>query len=67
MPRSCTARAGRRARKGRSFDHPVPTRSPVSRPQVHRWVIEDGRAVEARSAIDTEAMLAALGPARDWG
>jgi len=29
-------------------------------PEVHRWVIRDGRAVAAHFAIDTEAMLAAL-------
>jgi ketosteroid isomerase-like protein len=30
-------------------------------PEVHRWTIEDGRAVRAHFAIDTEAMLRALG------
>jgi uncharacterized protein len=29
-------------------------------PEVHRWVVRDGRAVEAHFAIDTGAMLAAL-------
>jgi uncharacterized protein len=31
-------------------------------PEVHRWVVRDGRAVEAHFAIDTAAMLEALGP-----
>jgi uncharacterized protein len=30
-------------------------------PEVHRWTIGDGRAVAAHFAIDTEAMLDALG------
>jgi hypothetical protein len=30
-------------------------------PEVHRWRIEDGKAVKADFAIDTKAMLAALG------
>ncbi len=30
-------------------------------PEVHRWRIRDGRAVAAHFAIDTAAMLAALG------
>ena len=29
--------------------------------EVHRWVVRDGRAVEAHFAIDTGAMLEALG------
>ena len=29
-------------------------------PEVHRWKIRDGKAVEAHFAIDTEAMLAVL-------
>lgn len=29
--------------------------------EVHRWVIRDGKAVEAHFAIDTTAMLEALG------
>jgi ketosteroid isomerase-like protein len=33
---------------------------PFDIPEVHRWKIRDGRAVEARFAIDTEAMLAVL-------
>jgi|SRR5215210_872049 len=32
-------------------------------PEVHRWTLRDGRAVSAHFAIDTEAMLAALGAA----
>jgi len=31
-------------------------------PEVHRWTIRDGRAVEAHFAIDTPAMLRALEP-----
>lgn len=31
-------------------------------PEVHRWRIKDGKAVAAHFAIDTEAMLEALGP-----
>jgi ketosteroid isomerase-like protein len=30
-------------------------------PEVHRWKVRDGRAVSAHFAIDTEAMLQALG------
>ena len=30
-------------------------------PEVHRWTIKDGRAVAAHFAIDTDAMLVALG------
>jgi uncharacterized protein len=30
-------------------------------PEVHRWVVRDGRAVEVHFAIDTTAMLEALG------
>lgn len=30
-------------------------------PEVHRWTVRDGRAVSAHFAIDTEAMLRALG------
>ena len=30
-------------------------------PEVHRWRLVDGKAVEAHFAIDTEAMLDALG------
>ncbi len=29
-------------------------------PEVHRWKVSDGQAVEAHFAIDTDAMLAAL-------
>jgi ketosteroid isomerase-like protein len=29
-------------------------------PEVHRWVVRDGRVTEAHFAIDTAAMLAAL-------
>lgn len=29
-------------------------------PEVHRWVVRDGRAVSAHFAIDTEAMLGAI-------
>jgi ketosteroid isomerase-like protein len=30
-------------------------------PEVHRWTIRDGKAVAAHFAIDTAAMLEALG------
>lgn len=30
-------------------------------PEVHRWVVENGRAVRAHFAIDTAAMLQAIG------
>ena len=30
-------------------------------PEVHRWKLRDGKAVEAHFAIDTAAMLEALG------
>jgi ketosteroid isomerase-like protein len=30
-------------------------------PEVHRWTIRDGRAIAAHFAIDTAAMLAAIG------
>jgi ketosteroid isomerase-like protein len=30
-------------------------------PEVHRWTIRDGKAVAAHFAIDTAAMLDALG------
>lgn len=29
-------------------------------PEVHRWIVRNGRAVQAHFAIDTEAMLTAL-------
>ena len=35
--------------------------APFDIAEVHRWVIRDGRAVEAHFAIDTDAMLDALG------
>jgi ketosteroid isomerase-like protein len=31
-------------------------------PEVHRWTVRDGKAVAAHFAIDTAAMLEALGP-----
>ena len=34
---------------------------PFDIPEVHRWKIRDGKAIEAHFAIDTEAMLEALG------
>lgn len=36
------------------------TGAPFDIPEVHRWVIREGRAVEAHFAIDTPAMLEAL-------
>jgi adenylyl-sulfate kinase len=47
--------AGRVRSNGATFDIP----------EVHRWVVRDGKAVEARFAIDTGAMLAVLDPDRD--
>jgi uncharacterized protein len=37
------------------------TGAPFDIPEVHRWTVRDGRAVAAHFAIDTAAMLAALG------
>lgn len=37
------------------------TGAPFDIPEVHRWSIRDGKAVAAHFAIDTEAMLQALG------
>jgi ketosteroid isomerase-like protein len=31
-------------------------------PEVHRWTLQDGKAVRAHFSIDTAAMLAALEP-----
>jgi ketosteroid isomerase-like protein len=35
--------------------------APFDVPEVHRWTISDGRALNAHFAIDTPAMLEALG------
>jgi uncharacterized protein len=34
-------------------------------PEVHRWTVRNGKAVAAHFAIDTDAMLTALGEHRD--
>ena len=36
------------------------TGAPFDLPEVHRWTIRGGRAVQAHFAVDTETMLAAL-------
>lgn len=38
----------------------VGTGTPFDIPEVHRWTIQDGKAVKAHFAIDTPGMLAAL-------
>jgi len=39
------------------------TGAPFDIPEVHRWTVRDGKAVAAHFAIDTAAMLRALGGA----
>lgn len=46
---------------GRTRGTTVATGTPFDVPEVHRWTIRDGLAVRAHFAIDTPAMLAALG------
>lgn len=45
---------------GRTRGTTVAAGVPFDIPEVHRWKIRDGKAVEAHFAIDTEAMLAVL-------
>jgi ketosteroid isomerase-like protein len=45
---------------GRTRGTTVVGGAPFDIPEVHRWKIRDGKAVEAHFAIDTEAMLAVL-------
>ena len=45
---------------GRTKGTVVGTERTFDIPEVHRWKIRDGKAVEAHFAIDTEAMLAVL-------
>jgi ketosteroid isomerase-like protein len=45
---------------GRTRGTTVAGGTPFDIPEVHRWVIRDGKAVQAHFAIDTPAMLAAL-------
>jgi uncharacterized protein len=45
---------------GRTRGETRATGTPFDIPEVHRWTIQDGKAVAAHFAIDTEAMLAAL-------
>ena len=49
----CGRTRGRTQATGTSFDVP----------EVHRWTVRDGKAVAAHFAIDTAAMLEALGGA----
>jgi ketosteroid isomerase-like protein len=46
---------------GRTRGTTVHTQTPFDVPEVHRWTIRDGKAVAAHFAIDTAAMLDALG------
>ena len=45
---------------GRTKGTVVGTERTFDIPEVHRWKIRDGKAVEAHFTIDTEAMLAVL-------
>ena len=45
---------------GRTAGTVVATGAPFDVPEVHRWRIEDGQAVKADFAIDTNLMLKAL-------
>lgn len=46
---------------GRTKGTVVATAAAFDIPEVHRWRVRDGKAVEAHFAIDTPAMLAVLG------
>jgi len=46
---------------GRTKGTVIATGAPFDIAEVHRWRIEDGKAVKADFAIDTKAMLEALG------
>lgn len=46
---------------GRTIGTTVRSNSAFDIAEVHRWTVRDGRAVAAHFAIDTPAMLAALG------
>lgn len=46
---------------GRTKGTVVATGAPFDIPEVHRWKLRDGKAIEAHFAIDTPAMLAVLG------
>jgi uncharacterized protein len=46
---------------GRTRGTTVATGTPFDVAEVHRWTLRDGLAVRAHFAIDTPAMLAALG------
>jgi ketosteroid isomerase-like protein len=48
---------------GRTKGTTVADGTPFDIPEVHRWTIRDGTAVAAHFAIDTAAMLQALGRA----
>ena len=45
---------------GRTKGTVVATGVPFDIPEVHRWTIQDGKAVRAHFAIDTPAMLERL-------
>jgi ketosteroid isomerase-like protein len=47
---------------GRTKGTVIANGAPFDIPEVHRWTIRDGKAVAAHFAIDTAAMLEALGP-----
>jgi ketosteroid isomerase-like protein len=49
---------------GRTKGTVVATGVPFDIAEVHRWTIQDGKAVACHFAIDTPAMLEALSPAR---
>lgn len=46
---------------GRTKGTVIATGASFDVPEVHRWRVEDGKAVKADFAIDTQAMLEALG------
>jgi uncharacterized protein len=46
---------------GRTAGTVLANGNPFDVPEVHVWTIEDGKVVEAHFAIDTPAMIAALG------
>jgi ketosteroid isomerase-like protein len=50
---------------GRTHGTVRATGTPFDVPEVHRWTIRDGRVVAAHFAIDTAAMLDALGATAD--
>ncbi len=49
---------------GRTRGTALSTGTEFDIPEVHRWTVRDGKVVAAHFAIDTAAMLEALGAAR---